>query len=150
MKSDKFLELGDDLIPTGTFLDVKDTAFDFHSARQIRTGIESKHPQNILAGHGYDHPFVLSDNNNQEIQLEDRENGRVLTVETDQPAVVVYSASQLAETGEIYGVASKKYLGICLETQGLPNAINEVNFPSWVVEKGKTYSTSTTFTFGTK
>src|SRR5699024_11501434 len=87
MKSDQFLELGDDLIPTGTFLDVKDTAFDFHSARQIRTGIESKHPQNILAGHGYDHPFVLSDNNNQEIQLEDRENGRVLTVETDQPAV---------------------------------------------------------------
>ena len=149
MKSDQFLELGDDLIPTGTFLDVKDTAFDFHSTRQIRTGIESKHPQNILAGHGYDHPFVLSDNNNQEIQLEDRENGRVLTVETDQPAVVVYSASQLAETGEIYGVASKKYLGICLETQGLPNAINEVNFPSWVVEKGKTYSTSTTFTFGT-
>ena len=148
IKSEKFLELNKELLPTGELLDVKGTPFDFTSDRLIQTVVESSHPQNQLAGHGYDHPFLLSSNHDQEIILTDSESGRTLTVETDEPGVVVYSGNQMKAEGEIYGVPSRKYLGICLETQGLPDAIHHPNFPSWVLEKDQEYTSVTKYKFG--
>ncbi|MEK3888250.1 aldose epimerase family protein [Bacillus sp. FSL K6-3431] len=150
LKSDRFLDLQEDLMPTGKIIPVEGTTFDFRNGRKIRTGIESNDVQNRLAGGGYDHPFVLNDNHNQEIMLEDSESGRTLTIETNEVGVVVYTASQLPEEGEIYGVPSRKYLGICLETQGLPDAVNKKDFPSWVLEKNKPFSSITKFYFGVK
>ncbi len=148
IKSDKFLELNDELLPTGELLDVPGTPFDFTSERLIQSGVESNHPQNQLAGQGYDHPFLLSSNHDQEIILTEPESGRTLTIETDEPGVVVYSGNQMKSEGEIYGVPSRKYLGICLETQGLPDAIHHPNFPSWVLEKDQEYTSVTKYKFG--
>ena len=147
IKSDKFLELNDELLPTGELLDVPGTPFDFTSERLIQSGVESNHPQNQLAGQGYDHPFLLSSNHDQEIILTEPESGRTLTIETDEPGVVVYSGNQMKSEGEIYGVPSRKYLGICLETQGLPDAIHHPNFPSWVLEKDQEYTSVTKYKF---
>jgi aldose 1-epimerase len=148
INSDKFLELNDELLPTGDMLDVRGTAFDFTTERMIETGVLSQHPQNKLAGAGYDHPFLLNTQHDQEIVLRDIESGRTLTIETDEPSVVVYSGNQMKSEGEIAGVPSRKYLGICLETQGLPDAIHHPQFPSWVLEKDQEYSTVTTYKFG--
>jgi len=148
IKSDKFLELNDELLPTGELLDVLGTPFDFTSEQLIKSGVESNHSQNQLAGQGYDHPFLLSSNHDQEIVLTDSESGRTLTIETDEPGVVVYSGNQMKSEGEIYGVPSRKYLGICLETQGLPDAIHHPNFPSWVLEKDQEYTSVTKYKFG--
>jgi len=148
IKSDKFLELNDQLIPTGKFLDVKNTPFDFNEERQINTGVSSQHPQNILAGNGYDHPFVLTANQNHEIVLAERESGRTITVETDRPSVVIYSGNSLEETGEVRGVPLRKHLGICMETQGLPDAIHHPEFPSIILDKDEDYSSITKFRFG--
>jgi aldose 1-epimerase len=148
IKSDKFLALNGDLLPTGELLDVEGTPFDFTSDRFIQSGVDSDHPQNKLAGHGYDHPFLLTSNHDKEIILKDSESGRILTIETDEPGVVVYSGNQMKSEGEIYGVPSRKYLGICLETQGLPDAIHHPNFPSWVLEKDQEYTTVTKYKFG--
>lgn len=148
IKSDKFLELNDELLPTGNLLEVKGTSFDFTNERFIQTGVESNHPQNLLAGNGYDHPFALSSNHDEEIILKDSGSGRTLTIETDEPGVVVYSGNQMKTEGEIYGVPSRKYLGICLETQGLPDAIHHPNFPSWVLEKDQEYTSATKYKFG--
>ncbi|MDQ0256774.1 aldose 1-epimerase [Evansella vedderi] len=147
MKSDRFIELNDELIPTGELLDVQDTVFDFRDGRVIQDGTTSTYKQNILAGQGYDHPFVLNSNHDREIVLEDRESGRNLVIETDEPCVVLYTGNQLTEDFEISGVKSKKYLGLCLETQKHPDAINQPNFPSIVLEKGKTYKSETTYSF---
>ncbi len=150
LKSDRFLDLQEDLLPTGKFVDVDNTTFDFREGRNIRAGVESNDVQNRLAGGGYDHPFVLNDNHNQEIMLEDPESGRTLTIETDEVGVIVYTASQLPEEGEVYGVPSRKYLGICLETQGLPDAVHHAEFPSWVLEKDTPFSSVTKYQFGVK
>lgn len=147
IKSDKFLELNNELLPTGDLLDVKGTPFDFTSEQLIQTGVESQHPQNVLAGHGFDHPFLLSSNHDQEIILRDSESGRTLVIETDEPGVVIYSGNQMKSEGEIYGVPSRKYLGICLETQGLPDAIHHPNFPSWVLEKDQEHTSVTKYKF---
>lgn len=148
MKSDQFLELDEELLPTGTFIDVEGTAFDFREGQPIKNGLVSAHPQNQLVGGGYDHPFLLKNNHCDEIILADPESGRTLTVETDEVGVVVYTANQLEEKGEILGVPARKHLGICLETQGLPDAINQPEFPSWVLEKNKPFSSVTKYYFG--
>jgi aldose 1-epimerase len=148
IKSDKFLELNNELLPTGEMLAVEGTPFDFTTERLINTGVISEHPQNKLAGEGYDHPFLLNTNHDEEIVLKEPENGRTLTIETDETGVVVYSGNQLTAEGEIRGVPSRKYLGICLETQGLPDAIHHPHFPSWILEKDQQYSSVTKYKFG--
>lgn len=143
LKSDAFLELDEELLPTGTILDVEGTDFDFRKGRFIQTGANSDHPQNVLAGNGYDHPFLLNSNNKEEIVLKDPKSGRTLTIETDEPAVVVYSGTQLGPD-----VQSEKYMGICLETQGVPDAIHHPKFPTIVLDKDQEYSTRTKYRFG--
>jgi len=148
LKSDKFLELDQEFIPTGTVLDVSSSPFDFTQERSIKTGAVSNHLQNILVGQGYDHPFILSCNHDEEIVLKDPENGRTLIVETDEVGVVVYSGNSLGSEGYIRSVPSRKHLGICLETQGLPNAIHHPAFPSVLLEKGEKYLSVTKYRFG--
>lgn len=149
IKSDRFLELNHELLPTGIELEVNGTPFEFIADRKIQTGVDSDHPQNKLAGGGYDHPFVLNTNRNKEIVLKESESGRTLTIETDEVGVVVYSGNQIQSEGELGGVPSRPYLGICLETQGLPDAVHHPQFPSWILEKDQLYKTATTYKFGT-
>jgi aldose 1-epimerase len=148
LKSDEFLELDESLIPTGHIAEVTDTPFEFRMGKVIGTGVTSKHPQNVLAGNGYDHPFLLNTNYDNEIILKDGESGRTLTVETDEPAVVVYTGNALQYNKDIQDMSSSKYLGICLETQGFPDAIHHSHFPSIILDKGQLYSSVTTYKFG--
>ncbi len=72
-----------------------------------------------------------------------------MTVETNQPCVVLYSSNQLQGDFTIQeGVQARKYLGLCLETQGLPDAIHHPHFPSIVLDKGETYELKTVYSFG--
>src|SRR5690606_12772622 len=57
MESDQYLELDEELLPTGKLVSVDgDPLFDFRSGRSIREASTAEHPQAKLAGHGYDHP----------------------------------------------------------------------------------------------
>ena len=151
MKADRFAELGEGLIPTGTLLDTAGTAFDFRGGRTIRDGAESSHEQNRLAGNGYDHPFLLSENRNREITLHDPESGRLLTVETDEPAVILYTGNQLPSHLTVSGgVKARSYLGLCLETQKIPDDIHHPEFPSSVLEKDVPYHSETLWKFSIK
>ncbi|QHE63319.1 galactose-1-epimerase [Rossellomorea vietnamensis] len=148
LKSNQFLALNESLIPTGEAVDVAGTDFDFRTGRKIQDGIESAHPQNQLAGNGYDHPFLL-EKGEEQIHLTEHESGRTLRMETNQPAVVLYTGNQLKEDFEIRGTKSQSYLGLCLETQGIPDAIHHPQFQTTVIEKGEPYKSITKLTFGT-
>lgn len=149
LKSDQFLELDDGLIPTGQAVDVEGTVFDFRKGRVIQDGITSPHPQNLLAGNGYDHPFLLRGGDSADIVLEDEESGRRLIIETNQPSVVLYTGNSLEDDFQIRGKQSGKYLGLCLETQGIPDAINHPQFPTTLVGEGERYKSVTKWRFGT-
>ncbi|MDM5197318.1 aldose epimerase family protein [Fictibacillus enclensis] len=148
LKSDQFLELDQELIPTGRALNVQGTPFDLRKGQKVKTGTTADYEQNKLAGGGYDHPFLLTTNQNNEIVLKEETSGRTLTVETDQKCVVVYSGNMLDSNGEFRDVPSRKHLGICLETQGVPDAIHHSQFPSVVLDAGEEYQAHTTYTFG--
>lgn len=147
LDSDRFLELGPDLIPTGKMIDSTNTPFDFRRGRLLKSGMKSDHPQNVLAGNGYDHPVLFSKNKENTAMLSDKESGRTLLVTTDQPCVVLYTGNHLEGPYSIYGVRARNHLGVCLETQGLPDAINQPNFPSIVLSPEEVYYATTKYRF---
>ncbi|WP_273122358.1 aldose epimerase family protein [Bacillus weihaiensis] len=147
MESDQFLELDHESLPTGKKLLVTGTPFDFRNGRKLQDGVASTHEQNQLVGNGYDHPFLLQDDCNFTISLYDEESGREVKIKTDQPSVVLYTANHLSDEYSFYGHPSRKYLGVCLETQGLPDAIHHPEFPSIILNKGERYHTSTVYAF---
>jgi aldose 1-epimerase (EC 5.1.3.3) len=151
IKSDRYLKLAEDLLPTGELADVTGTVFDFRQGRLLNDGAKSRDPQNILAGGGYDHPFVLTEHFNHEIILEEDVSGRSLTVETDRPAVIVYTANGMDGSARLAsGVPAKKHIGVCLETQSHPDATNHPHFPSIVLKGGETYRAKTIYRFDIK
>ncbi|WP_223594399.1 aldose epimerase family protein [Neobacillus bataviensis] len=147
LESDRFLELGEDLIPTGKMITAKKTPFDFQHGRRILSGVNSEHPQNVLAGNGYDHPLIFTEKGENSIVLSDEESGRTLMVTTDQPCVVVYTSNQLEGPFSISGVRARNYLGVCLETQGLPDAIHHAEFPSVILNPEDVYYSTTKYRF---
>lgn len=147
INSDQFLELNQALLPTGKSIDVADTAFDLRKGKKIMEAVASDHPQNKLVGGGYDHPFLLNANALDQISLSDPFNGRKLIVETDLPSVVVYTSNMLEGNFEIRGNSPEKHLGICLETQLPPDAMNHREFPSIVLDKNETYQSTTSYKF---
>jgi aldose 1-epimerase len=148
MNSSQYAELNHELLPTGKLIDVDNSPFDFRVERLIEDGVISNHPQNKLVGKGYDHPFVLRDD--KEIVLTDKESGRTLTIQTDEVGVVLYTGNMLPNDSWIRGKKSRKYLGLCLETQGLPDAIHHPHFPSIILNEGEVYQSETRYIFGNR
>ncbi|AZU60444.1 aldose epimerase family protein [Neobacillus mesonae] len=147
LDNDRFLELGSDLLPTGRMLNAADTPFDFRSGRNLIDGIQAKHPQNLLVGNGYDHPLLFANEGENTILLSDDQSGRKLTVRTNQPCVVLYTSNQLEGPFSISGVQARNYLGVCLETQGFPDAVHHPEFPSVILSPKEKYYQETTYRF---
>jgi aldose 1-epimerase len=147
LESNRFLELGSDLLPTGRMIESSNTPFDFHHGRLLKTGMKSAHPQNVLADNGYDHPLLFTKKGENTVVLSEKESGRTLLVTTDQHCVVLYTANQLEGPYSIAGVRARNYLGVCLETQGLPDAINQPDFPTIVLNPEEVYHATTKYRF---
>lgn len=148
LPADTYLELDDALLPTGNMLLVEGTVFDLRDGAKIRTAAEADHPQSKLAGGGFDHPFVLDQNRDPLIQLCDPASGRILSVATTEPAVVFYTGNGLGGPYKIRGTAAKDHLGLCLETQNLPDSPHHPNFEPALLKAGERYQSETRFIFG--
>jgi len=48
------------------------------------------------------------------------------------------------------GVTYQKHQGFCLEAQHFPDSVHHPNFPSTILEPGKTYSQTTVYKFSVK
>ncbi|MBC1292196.1 aldose epimerase family protein [Listeria booriae] len=150
VRSDRIVALREDSIPTGELMDVAGTAFDLREPRPIRDGATSEHPQNIIIKNGYDHAFVLKHAPNQvDARLVDPQSGRVVEMETDCDSVVIYSGNQLSGKFAIDGTSVPKYAGVTMETQGLPDSMNNDGFGSAVLKEGETFQSETVFRFTT-
>ncbi len=145
--ADKFIEIDEELMPTGKLIDVKGTLFDFNEFRNISEGFNSDNVQNKIATSGYDHGFILSKNFDNEILAYDKLSGRGLIVETDAPCVVVYTSNSMGNNFKVNGRNSEKYLGLCLETQIEPDAINIENFSNCIIDKDEEFSSTTKYKF---
>lgn len=149
MNASHFVELDHELIPTGQILPVDGTVFDFRNGHAIIDGVHSTDQQNLVALNGYDHYFLFDQNKEENVVVTEQTSGRTLTVNTDQPGIVMYTSNGLDDTLELREGKSAKYLGVCLETQSSPASLEHEGFPSIILEKDEAYKKTTSFVFGT-
>lgn len=164
INSQQFVELDEELIPTGRIINTADTPFDFTSGRKLAEGITAGNRQNKIAGEGYDHYFIFGKSHCDDpkfaerniygngvefadVVVKDEKSGRVMFVRTDQPGMVMYTSSNLAEGLELAEGRSRKYLGVCFETQGSPGSLEHDELPSILLPAGETYRKQTAFSF---
>lgn len=148
--ADRYTPVDTTLIPTGELASVKGTPFDFTTAKPIGKDIEADNVQ-IKNGKGYDHNFVLNQNDGSGpvAVVSSPETGIKMEVYTSEPGLQFYSGNFL--TGETSdGKGGKAYpfrSAFCLETQHFPDSPNRPSFPSTILQPGQTYQTSTTYKF---
>ncbi|KAE8682384.1 Detected protein of unknown function [Hibiscus syriacus] len=71
--------------------------------------------------------------------VKDPRLGRVMKLTSNQPGVKFYTGNLINDVKGKRGVVYKAHAGLCLLTQGFPDAVNHPNFPSIIVSPGKPY-----------
>ena len=145
IKANDFLELNDQLIPTGKLLDVKNTPMNFTKEKRIGKDIESSYEQLTIAN-GYDHTWLLAREENQ-IEMHDKYSGRKMIITTTYPSVVIYTYNYPNNERLKYNKSGSKYDGICFEVQYEPDGIHHENFNSAILDAGEKYYEKTELKF---
>lgn len=136
-----------DLIPTGSFLPVEKTPFDFRAETALEAAADYANEQ-LRRGGGYDHNFVLSGEGYRPVATLCSPLTRIrVTCCTDQPGLQLYTANDLTARTDKYGNTLAEGSGICLETQHFANAVNTPAFPSVVLKKDHPFHTTTAYRF---
>lgn len=145
-----FATTDETLLPNGEMTPVDGTPHDYSRLRPMAEGIEETKQSGREHG-GYDDPIALEtwDSTLREaVLLYSPKTKLRMRVCTTNPAVVVYTANGLP--GDADGTKGKRFQrqsAICLETQYFPNSPNIPSFPSTALQKGETYSETTTHEF---
>lgn len=136
VNSSQVLEVDQQLIPTGKFIDVQETKYDFTKKKIIRDNQFS----------GLDDAFVL-DSANEKVVYSSIKSGIQMIVETNQPGVVIYTPPNLDHLQFLDGSAYGDYPAICFETQKFPDTPHNAHFPSTLLRPNQTYLNQTTLKF---
>ncbi len=141
----------DTLIPTGEIASLDGLPLDFTHPTRIgeRIGAMSHIP-----GGGYDHNYVLDSGGGKlalGARVRDPQSGREMEMWTTEPGVQFYTGNFL--DGKLKGkrgTAYEKHAGFCLEAQHYPDSVNRPEFPTVILEPGKTYTQTTIYRFSAK
>src|SRR5262249_7311410 len=145
LEADKYTPSGPDLVPTGKIEPVKGTPLDFTKPMPIGWRIKDLKGDPV----GYDHNYVLRSGGGEPAlaaRVREPKTGRVMEMHTTEPGVQLYTGNFL--DGKLKGhggVVYKQYQGFCLEAQHYPDSVHHDNFPSIILEPGKTYTQTTTY-----
>lgn len=129
---------------------LKGSCFDFTAPRRLGDVFAQMDPD-VLQTSGIDHPFKCGEqvSEGKIASLLDPGSGRVMTVKTSQPYVVIYSGNFLDAAVSTSGIRFAKYAGICFETQDLPNVAGNKLDKLTVVTPDAPYMHRTIFEFST-
>lgn len=125
LNADKFLPMNERAYPTGEIKSVKNTPHDFTSLRTLADEIDGDDAQ-IKIGLGYDNYWLADDaaaSGDEAIaQVVDAGSGRRMTVFSDQPSVILYTANYI--DGSHFGKNNYCYQkrgALCIEPQRANN-----------------------------
>jgi aldose 1-epimerase len=149
LNASKYTPVFERLIPTGEFVDVEGTVFDFRKPRRVGDDIDADEIQ-LKYGQGYDHNFVIDGYNGEIIkvaEVSEPTSGRKMEVYSDQPAIQFYAGNCITPQTGKGGAAYGKRSGLCLETQAIPDSINQAGFNDVVYGPDRPYHTTTIYKF---
>jgi len=149
--ADAITECGPGCIPTGAFLPVAGTPFDFTEAKDIGQDFYDELPQ-LRAASGYDHNFVLrgeSGTLRPAAEACSEVTGIALQCETTEPGMQFYTGNFIIGDSAVGkgGVVHPQHGAFCLETQHFPCSPNIAHFPSTVLRPGEQYRSRTLYRF---
>ena len=132
--SSKITENNEIAIPTGKFINVEGTPFDFRSSHKISESINKKSKQ-LEIGTGFDQNYCIDNYDGKNLikiaDIESEKTGIKLKVSTNLPGFQFYTANHLGKTTQPAGKSGSKYekrSSLCIEPQFYPNAINTDSF----------------------
>lgn len=150
----RYLPTDDTLVPLGDYASVEGTPMDFTTAKTLGEDINAEFPA-LIYGKGYDNCWVIDNWTPGKIckvaRLEAENSGRVLEIESTQPAAQVYTGNWL--TGSPMGKGGVDYHDydcVAVECQGMPDAPNQPNFPCQLLCPGEEYKHSIIYKFKLK
>jgi aldose 1-epimerase len=149
IKADKYTPVDSTLIPSGILVPVKQTPFDFTSAKTIGERVDDDHEQ-LKFGKGYDHNFVLNKHDaDQPVAIvKGDKSGIVMSIYTDQPGLQFYSGNFMEGKNTMKGNHTDDFrTAFAMETQHFPDSPNQPSFPSTVLKPGEIYQSSSTYKF---
>ncbi len=152
MDADSYVRTDAQLIPTGELPSVEGTPFDFRVAKKVGQDIGADNADLKIAG-GYDHCFNFTGGETKEpilrAILKDPKSGRIMKMYTNQPCVQLYTGNFLADDGYPFkgGLVKSKQMALCLETQHMPDSINQKDFTNVILGAGETYDYTTVYAF---
>lgn len=152
INADKYTPVDATLIPTGKLEPVSGTPFDFRQPTVIGKRIDTVNNLQLKNGRGYDHNFVLNENDpatlHEAAEATGDKSGIVMKVYTTEPGLQFYGGNFMQGKNTFKSGAKDDFrTAFCLETQHFPDAPNQKNFPSIILEPGKEYKTSTVYAF---
>jgi len=152
INADKFTPVDSTLIPTGEIAPVKGTPFDFTTPTEIGKRIDTNNNVELKNGKGYDHNFVLNQNENEKLNhaatVTGDKSGIQMDVFTEEPGLQFYSGNFMQ--GQNVMKEGKKddfRTAFALETQHFPNSPNQPSFPTTILKPGEKYHTETIYKF---
>lgn len=134
INASEYSELGVKCIPTGKLKEVSGTAFDFREAKNLPEAIKKVKEQ--FGVDGFDHPFKLNSENS--VTLINEENGRRLDIKSDRNALIAYTLNSVSGDWTVENKKVIPNMGIALEPQTLPDAINHKDFGDIVLLANET------------
>ncbi len=156
MDADRFVEIGEDMIPTGNIVPVLDTPFDFRTAKSIGEDFDLNNKDLGVAG-GFDHCMVFEEIIHNPFQapravLYDPHSGRKMRIYTTLPCVQFYTANfMFNEKFPLKGgYPQQKQHAVCFETENMPDSMNHEGFTNCILSPGEVFESHTVYAFDWK
>lgn len=155
--SSKITKINEMAIPTGEFIEIEDTPFDFREEKRIGDVINSDNEQ-MKISKGFDQNYCIDNYDGKTLievaDIESEKTGIRLKVLTNLPGFQFYTANNLGKSAQPKGKDGARYekrSGLCIEPQFYPNAINTDNFvEKGILRAGEDYSREIVYSFDNK
>ncbi len=133
INSSKRLELNTNKIPTGNFLPVKGSNYDFQQKENLQDVLDKlKKDQSIIE---LDDIFLVTPNSQEPVaEIGDSADKRRIKIYSQRNAVVVFTTNPLDPERE----KQHDFNALAIECQTLPDAIHHQNFGDIILPAGKT------------
>lgn len=150
MAADSVMTIDSTVVPTGNFIVVQGTPFDFTEAKPIGQAIDSVENDQIRYGLGYNHNWVLRSGNRDKpvASLYSPVSGILLEILTDEPCMQIYTGNYQDGTHIGKKRVAYPYRGaVCLEPQHAPDSPNHPTWPSVRLDPGQLYTSHSQYRF---
>ena len=137
LNSNKYLQVNNNLIPTGNIKSVKKSIYNFLKFKNIGKKLSFfKNKKIDVKLKGFDTTYIIKKNSRNFVGSLKNNNSNVqVDFFSNLPGVQIYSAQNLSYKKKLF-----PYQGICLETQYFPDTPNKKNFPSTLIKANKRYT----------